>query len=145
MNSYARIIISFLIYIVSMFILLFAIPTIFSHNNIVVYIRPYQLMAFSDFMVLLIFLVVYLLSSARIMYYVIQIAIAMMIPINYLDIASRISQGVSISIMPLIIRIEGPSGSSISPDLGQIALIILIAMNIKNIARIYRPAGQVPH
>ena len=101
-------------------------------------------MAFSDFMVLLIFLVVYLIASARIAYYVIQIAIAMMIPINYLDIASRISQGVSISIMPLLIRIEGPSGSSISPDLGQIALVILIAMNIKNIARIHRPAGQLP-
>jgi len=144
LSSYARIVVSFLIYIVSMFILLIAIPTLFSHNYIAVYIRPYQLMAFSDFMVLLIFLVVYLIASARIAYYVIQIAIAMMIPINYLDIASRISQGVSISIMPLLIRIEGPSGSSISPDLGQIALVILIAMNIKNIARIHRPAGQLP-
>lgn len=144
MNSYARIIISFLIYMVSMFLLLIAIPTLFSHNNITVYIRPYQLMAFSDFMVLLIFLIVYLIASARIAYYVIQIAIAMMIPINYLDIASRISQGVSISIMPLLIRIEGPSGSSISPDLGQIALIVLIAMNIKNISRIHRSGGQAP-
>lgn len=133
MNSIARIIVAFLLYIVSMIISLIALPSIFTQSYVLAYIRPYQLMAFADLLIALSFLLIYLITNAKTPLYVTELALAALIPINYLDIYTRMLQGVHIAVLPLFIRIEGSSGSSLSLDLGQISIIVLAILYIKNI------------
>jgi len=131
MNSYARLAAAFIIYMVSMVISLVAIPSILSQGYVVAYFRPYQLMAFADILVILGFLIAYLIAGAKTLLYVAVLALAALIPINYLDIYTRISQGVRITILPLLIRIDGPSGPSLSIDLGQVSALVLVAMLLR--------------
>ncbi|MEM4970658.1 MAG: hypothetical protein QXE01_05340 [Sulfolobales archaeon] len=132
MNSIARIILAFLLYMISMIISLIALPSIFTQSYILAYIRPYQLMAFADLLIALSFLLIYLITNARTPLYVTELALAALIPINYLDIYTRMVQGVHIALLPLFIRIEGPSGSSLALDLGQISILVLAILYIRN-------------
>lgn len=140
MNSIARIILAFLLYIISMVVSLITLPAIFTQSYVLAYIRPYQLMAFADILIILSFLLIYLITNAKTPLYVAELALAALIPINYLDIYTRTLQGVHIAVLPLFIKIEGLSGSSLALDLGQISILALAILYIKNI--IGRKSGE---
>ena len=140
MNSIARIILAFLLYIISMVVSLITLPAIFTQSHVLAYIRPYQLMAFADILIILSFLLIYLITNAKTPLYVVELALAALIPINYLDIYTRTLQGVHIAVLPLFIKIEGLSGSSLALDLGQISILALAILYIKNI--IGRKSGE---
>ena len=140
MNSIARIILAFLLYIISMVVSLITLPAIFTQSYVLAYIRPYQLMAFADILIILSFLLIYLITNAKTPLYVVELALAALIPINYLDIYTRTLQGVHIAVLPLFIKIEGLSGSSLALDLGQISILALAILYIKNI--IGRKSGE---
>ncbi|MDT7889740.1 MAG: hypothetical protein RQ885_12325 [Desulfurococcales archaeon] len=132
MPSLARIFIAFILYIATMIIFLTALPAIFTQSYVLAYIRPYQLMAFANILIILTFIIIYLLTSMKTMLYATELALAALIPINYLDIYTRISQGVNITLLPLFTRINGPSGPSLALDLGQVAAIALAILLIRN-------------
>jgi hypothetical protein len=115
-----------------MIIFLTALPAIFTQSYVLAYIRPYQLMAFANILIILTFIIIYLLTSMKTMLYATELALAALIPINYLDIYTRISQGVNITLLPLFTRINGPSGPSLALDLGQVAAIALAILLIRN-------------
>lgn len=140
MNSIARIILAFLLYIISMVVSLITLPAIFTQSHVLAYIRPYQLMAFADILIILSFLLIYLITNAKTPLYVVELALAALIPINYLDIYTRTLQGVHIAVLPFFIKIEGLSGSSLALDLGQISILALAILYIKNI--IGRKSGE---
>lgn len=140
MNSIARIILAFLLYIISMVVSLITLPAIFTQSYVLAYIRPYQLMAFADILIILSFLLIYLITNAKTPLYVVKLALAALIPINYLDIYTRTLQGVHIAVLPFFIKIEGLSGSSLALDLGQISILALAILYIKNI--IVRKSGE---
>lgn len=140
MNSIARIILAFLLYIISMVVSLITLPAIFTQSHVLAYIRPYQLMAFADILIILSFLLIYLITNAKTPLYVAELALAALIPINYLDIYTRTLQGVHIAVLPFFIKIEGLSGSSLALDLGQISILALAILYIKNI--IGRKSGE---
>jgi hypothetical protein len=140
MNSIARIILAFLLYIISMVVSLITLPAIFTQSYVLAYIRPYQLMAFADILIILSFLLIYLITNAKTPLYVVELALAALIPINYLDIYTRTLQGVHIAVLPFFIKIEGLSGSSLALDLGQISILALAILYIKNI--IGRKSGE---
>lgn len=140
MNSIARIILAFLLYIISMVVSLITLPAIFTQSYVLAYIRPYQLMAFADILIILSFLLIYLITNAKTPLYVAELALAALIPINYLDIYTRTLQGVHIAVLPFFIKIEGLSGSSLALDLGQISILALAILYIKNI--IGRKSGE---
>ncbi|MFZ8823146.1 MAG: hypothetical protein ACO2O0_03210 [Desulfurococcales archaeon] len=140
MNSIARIILAFLLYMISMVVSLITLPAIFTQSHVLAYIRPYQLMAFADILIILSFLLIYLITNAKTPLYVVELALAALIPINYLDIYTRTLQGVHIAVLPLFIKIEGLSGSSLALDLGQISILALAILYIKNI--IGRKSGE---
>jgi hypothetical protein len=140
MNSIARIILAFLLYIISMVVSLITLPAIFTQSYVLAYIRPYQLMAFADILIILSFLLIYLITNAKTPLYVVKLALAALIPINYLDIYTRTLQGVHIAVLPFFIKIEGLSGSSLALDLGQISILALAILYIKNI--IGRKSGE---
>jgi hypothetical protein len=71
---------------------------------------------------------------------VVELALAALIPINYLDIYTRTLQGVHIAVLPFFIKIEGLSGSSLALDLGQISILALAILYMKNI--IGRKSGE---
>jgi hypothetical protein len=132
MPSLARIFIAFILYMATMIIFLTALPAIFTQSYVLAYIRPYQLMAFANILIILTFIIIYLLTSMKTMLYATELALAALIPINYLDIYTRISQGVNITLLPLFTRINGPSGPSLALDLGQVAAIALAILLIRN-------------
>lgn len=140
MNSIARIILAFLLYIISMVVSLITLPAIFTQSYVLAYIRPYQLMAFANILITLSFLLIYLITNAKTPLYVAELALAALIPINYLDIYTRTLQGVHIAVLPFFIKIEGLSGSSLALDLGQISILALAILYIKNI--IGRKSGE---
>jgi hypothetical protein len=140
MNSIARIILAFLLYIISMVVSLITLPAIFTQSYVLAYIRPYQLMAFADILIILSFLLIYLITNAKTPLYVVELALAALIPINYLDIYTRTLQGVHIAVLPFFIKIEGLSGSSLALDLGQISILALAILYVKNI--IGRKSGE---
>jgi hypothetical protein len=140
MNSIARIILAFLLYVISMVVSLITLPAIFTQSHVLAYIRPYQLMAFADILIILSFLLIYLITNAKTPLYVVELALAALIPINYLDIYTRTLQGVHIAVLPFFIKIEGLSGSSLALDLGQISILALAILYIKNI--IGRKSGE---
>lgn len=140
MNSIARIILAFLLYIISMVVSLITLPAIFTQSYVLAYIRPYQLMAFADILIILSFLLIYLITNAKTPLYVVELALAALIPINYLDIYTRTLQGVHIAVLPFFIKIEGLSGSSLALDLGQISILALAILYMKNI--IGRKSGE---
>lgn len=140
MNSIARIILAFLLYIISMVVSLITLPAIFTQSHVLAYIRPYQLMAFADILIILSFLLIYLITNAKTPLYVVELALAALIPINYLDIYTRTLQGVHIAVLPFFIKIEGLSGSSLALDLGQISILALAILYVKNI--IGRKSGE---
>jgi len=140
MNSIARIILAFLLYIISMVVSLITLPAMFTQSHVLAYIRPYQLMAFADILIILSFLLIYLITNAKTPLYVVELALAALIPINYLDIYTRTLQGVHIAVLPFFIKIEGLSGSSLALDLGQISILALAILYIKNI--IGRKSGE---
>jgi len=92
MNSIAKIILAFLLYIISMVVSLITLPAIFTQSHVLAYIRPYQLMAFADILIILSFLLIYLITNAKTPLYVVELALAALIPINYLDIYTRTLQ-----------------------------------------------------
>jgi hypothetical protein len=123
-----------------MVVSLITLPAIFTQSHVLAYIRPYQLMAFADILIILSFLLIYLITNAKTPLYVVELALAALIPINYLDIYTRTLQGVHIAVLPLFIKIEGLSGSSLALDLGQISILALAILYIKNI--IGRKSGE---
>jgi len=132
MNIYTKLVTAFIIYMISMVVSLIAIPSILSQGYVVGYVRPYQLMAFADIVVILGFLIAYLISGVKTLLYVALLALSALIPISYLDVYTRMAQGVRISILPLFIRIEGPSGPSLSIDLAQVAMLALAIILVRN-------------
>jgi hypothetical protein len=123
-----------------MVVSLITLPAIFTQSHVLAYIRPYQLMAFADILIILSFLLIYLITNAKTPLYVVELALAALIPINYLDIYTRTLQGVHIAVLPFFIKIEGLSGSSLALDLGQISILALAILYIKNI--IGRKSGE---
>jgi hypothetical protein len=123
-----------------MVVSLITLPAIFTQSHVLAYIRPYQLMAFADILIILSFLLIYLITNAKTPLYVAELALAALIPINYLDIYTRTLQGVHIAVLPFFIKIEGLSGSSLALDLGQISILALAILYIKNI--IGRKSGE---
>jgi hypothetical protein len=123
-----------------MVVSLITLPAIFTQSHVLAYIRPYQLMAFADILIILSFLLIYLITNAKTPLYVVELALAALIPINYLDIYTRTLQGVHIAVLPFFIKIEGLSGSSLALDLGQISILALAILYVKNI--IGRKSGE---
>lgn len=131
MNSLSRIIVAFSIYIISMYIAIMIIPPVFLGINSQ-YIRPFQLIVFSNIFTLIIYIIAYLALGGRLLSYIIQISLASLAITYYLDTAYRASQGVRIHIYPFFTAISDPVGSSISIDLGQISILALALIHIKN-------------
>jgi predicted neutral ceramidase superfamily lipid hydrolase len=123
-----------------MVVSLITLRAIFTQSYDLAYIRPYQLMAFADILIILSFLLIYLITNAKTPLYVVELALAALIPINYLDIYTRTLQGVHIAVLPFFIKIEGLSGSSLALDLGQISILALAILYMKNI--IGRKSGE---
>lgn len=134
MNSLSRIITAFLIYMVSIYITITIIPSLLLGTPSQ-YIRPFQLVVFSNILILVIYIVAYLALGGKMLSYIVQISLASLAITYYLDIFYRINQGVRIDIHPLFTTISDPTGSSTSIDLGQISIIALALIYIKN--RIY--------
>lgn len=131
MNDLSRLVTAFLIYMVSVYIALMAMPSILLGTPSS-YIRPFQLMVFSNIAILMLYTIVYLALGGKMLSYIIRISLASLAITYYLDIAYRVSQGVRIHIYPLLTAISDPAGSSISIDLGQISIIALALIHIKN-------------
>ncbi len=131
MNSLFRIITAFLIYMVSIYMAITIIPLLLLGTPSQ-YIRPFQLVVFSNTLILIIYIVAYLALGGRMLSYILQISLASLAITYYLDTLYRINQGVRIDIYPLFNTITDPTGSSISIDLGQISIIALALIYIKN-------------
>lgn len=131
MNNLSRIIIAFLIYMTSMYMAIVIIPSALSSTP-TLYIRPYQLMVFSNIAILILFSIAYLALGSELLSYTIQIALASLAITYYLDIAYRISQGTEIIIYPLFTLIKDSQGSSLSIDLAQISIIALALIHLKD-------------
>lgn len=131
MNSLSRIIAAFSIYIVSMYIAIIIIPSALL-GSALLYMRPFQLVASSNIVILILFVIAYLALGSKILSYTTQISLASLAITYYLDIAYRINQGVRISIYPLFTLISDSQGSSLSIDLAQISLLALLLINLRN-------------
>jgi hypothetical protein len=140
LNSLSRIIIAFLIYMISMYMAIMIIPPALGSSP-ALYIRPYQLMVFSNIAILILFTIAYLALGSKLLNYTIQIALASLAITYYLDIAYRISQGIEIIIYPLFTLIKDSQGSSLSIDLAQISIIALVLINIRDKIRRIRRKG----
>lgn len=131
MNSVSRIVTAFLIYMISIYIAITIIPLLLLGTPSQ-YIRPFQLVVFSNILILIVYVVTYLALGGRLLSYILQISLASLAVTYYLDVFYRINQGVRIYIHPFFNTIVDPTGSSISIDLGQLSILALALIHIKN-------------